>query len=158
MRPSVYIDTSIPSYYVDSRPSLEVHIQRTRQWWDDEREHYEVFTSEFVLSELEEGEFPNKQRAIELIESVPVLGSYTEIEEIAAIYVDNYVMPGADVRDALHLAFSSYYKLDYLLTWNCAHLANANKRAHIARINLRQGLHTPIIITPLELIFTEGSD
>jgi hypothetical protein len=64
----------------------------------------------------------------------------------------NYLMPQDVVGDALHLAIASFYKMDYLLTWNCNHLANANKKKHVRRINERLRLSTPEIITPLEVM------
>ena len=66
-------------------------------------------------------------------------------------------MPQVLKGDVLHLAYASYYKMDFLLTWNCNHLANANKRQHIRIINARQNLATPEIVTPLEL-FKETTD
>lgn len=158
MRASVYIDTTIPSYYVDTRPSLTVHIERTRAWWDQERHGYHVFISPFVWRELQEGDYPNKADALNLVQSVEVLSPSPRIEEIVQAYVANRLMPASDVRDAFHLAFASYYKMDYLLTWNCAHLANVNKRRHIATLNQRLGLFVPIILTPLELLLPEGGD
>jgi len=74
------------------------------------------------------------------------------IEEIAEVYIANYLMPKDVVGDALHLAIASHYKIDYLLTWNCKHLANANKKKHIRRINGCLRLSTPEIITPLEIM------
>ena len=69
-------------------------------------------------------------------------------------YVENKLMPKDIEGDAIHLAYASYYKIDYLLTWNCNHLANANKKKHIKIMNTRLELFTPEITTPLEL-FTE---
>ena len=66
-------------------------------------------------------------------------------------------MPRVLKGDALHLAYASFYKMDFLLTWNCNHLANANKRRHIRVINTRLNLAIPEIITPLEL-FSEATD
>lgn len=60
-------------------------------------------------------------------------------------------MPQKDTRDALHLAFASVYKVDVLLTWNCAHLANVNKKEHMKKMNAALGLFLPEIVTPLEL-------
>jgi hypothetical protein len=74
-----------------------------------------------------------------------------EIDQIVKFYIDNFVMPKSFVGDAVHLAYASFYNINYLLTWNCNHLANANKRKHIQVINGRLGLTTPEIITPLEL-------
>jgi len=80
-----------------------------------------------------------------------------QIVDIAQIYLENYLMPSALKGDALHLAYASFYKIDFLLTWNCNHLANANKRQHIRVINARLNLPTPEIVTPLEL-FSEKPD
>ena len=68
----------------------------------------------------------------------------------------NYLMPAEYGGDALHLAYASYYKVDFLMTWNCDHLANANKRQHIRVINGRLGLHVPEIVTPMELVTEKG--
>jgi predicted nucleic acid-binding protein len=119
---------------------------------------YEIFISPFVLRELEEGVFPNQEAALALANRLALLAPGSWIEEIVVEYLDNYLMPRSDERDAIHLAFASYYKMDYLLTWNCAHLANVNKRKHIEQVNRRLGLFVPAIITPLELRLNEGSD
>jgi predicted nucleic acid-binding protein len=152
MRRSVYIDTTIPSYYVDERAVLRLHIDRTRQWWDEERHLYDLYTSEFTLAELAEGDFPRKEQAIQLMRDLPRLAPMEEIEEIVEMYVAHYLVPSSDIRDGFHLAFACFYKMDYLLTWNCAHLANIRKQEHFRVINLRLGLHTPAIITPLVLL------
>lgn len=75
-----------------------------------------------------------------------------EIEEIVAVYISHFLMPKDAVGDALHLAMASFYKCDYLLTWNCKHLANANKYRHMRRINAMMDLVTPSLVTPLELL------
>lgn len=77
------------------------------------------------------------------------------VEQIADFYIANYVMPKSLIGDAIHLAYASFYDIQYLLTWNCNHLANANKRKHIQVINGQLGLSTPQIITPLELFNEE---
>jgi predicted nucleic acid-binding protein len=117
-----------------------------------ERLHYEAYISEFVVVELEEGEYPGKSKALSLVRDIPRLAANRDIQEIAGVYLVHKLMPSVDVRDALHLAFASNYKMDYLLTWNCAHLANGHKRRHIRVINTRLGLWTPEIVTPLELV------
>ncbi|OHB75014.1 MAG: hypothetical protein A2Z34_10555 [Planctomycetes bacterium RBG_16_59_8] len=152
MLKSVYIDTTIPSYYVDEREHLRLHIDRTRQWWDDERRFYDVYTSELVVAELEEGHYPRQSAALALVGDIPRLAPVPEIEQIAGVYIANRLAPSVDVRDAFHLAFACSYKIDCLLTWNCRHLANARKLEHLRVINARMNLHTPAIITPLELL------
>jgi predicted nucleic acid-binding protein len=155
MQKTVYIDTTIPSYYTDQRESLWLHIQRTRTWWDEERQAYQVYCSDFVQLELSEAPFVGQAEALALIAEIPRLALNSEIEQIVEVYLANYLMPVKDIRDAIHLAFASYYKLDFLLTWNIRHLANARKRAHIRVINSRLHLPIPEIITPLELLLTE---
>jgi hypothetical protein len=92
-----------------------------------------------------------KQDALNLALSLPSVDINDDIKEIAAVYVHHLVMPKDPLGDALHLALASYWKFDYLVTWNCHPLANANKISHIKRINARLDLHTPAMVTPLEL-------
>jgi len=77
------------------------------------------------------------------------------ITEIVEAYIANHVMPNDPVGDALHLALASYHKCNFLLTWNCRHLANANKFDHIRRVNALLGLFVPSLVTPLELLGEE---
>jgi predicted nucleic acid-binding protein len=152
MKKSVYIDTTIPSYYVDKRPELRIHIDRTRSWWDDEKKLYRVCTSEFTALELLEGKYPRQKEAVKLIEGIRRLKPSKEIDDIIQAYIFHKLMPQRDLRDALHLAFACFHNIDYLLTWNCEHLANVRKQEHIRIVNKRLHLKTPAIITPLELL------
>ncbi|MDP5338855.1 MAG: DNA-binding protein, partial [Nodularia sp. (in: cyanobacteria)] len=67
-------------------------------------------------------------------------------------------MPKDPVGDALHLALASHHKCNFLLTWNCRHLANANKFSHIKRVNVMLGLYVPMLVTPLELIGAQNNE
>jgi hypothetical protein len=151
MKPTVYIETTVPSYYCDDRPGLATHIARTRQWWDCERQDYECFISEVVLSELGEGQYPGKGRCLALATGLPELAVTEEVERIAAVYQARKLMPRFPVRDALHVAIASHYRMDFLLTWNCRHLANANKSRHLQQLNLEMGLGVPQMVTPEQL-------
>jgi len=75
-----------------------------------------------------------------------------EVERAARFYVDHLAMPRRDLRDAFHLAIASVHEVDYLVTWNYAHLANASKRTHIETLNRRLHLSSPVICSPEELI------
>ena len=134
-----------------------MHIEITRRWWDEETGHFDIWISEETLDEINEGHYPKKNEILKFISAIPVLIPDNRIIDIAQIYLDNYLMPQVLKGDALHLAYASYYKIDFLLTWNCNHLANANKRKHIRIINTRLNLPTPEIVTPLEL-FSETTD
>ena len=124
----------------------------TRNWWDSKGEQYELFISESVLFELQNGDYPSKNDCLQLIENIPVLAVSEEIKDIVNTYISHKVMPSNPVGDALHLAIASYYQCDYLLTWNCSHLANANKFQHIRIVNTMMGLYIPSLITPLQLL------
>jgi hypothetical protein len=105
-----------------------------------------------VLDELQGGDYPNKDKAVELLSNLPLVPVEPEIAGIVPAYIQNKVMPNDPVGDALHLALASFHKCDFLLTWNCRHLANANKFGHIRRVNVMLGLYIPLLITPLELL------
>ncbi|MBY0310806.1 MAG: type II toxin-antitoxin system VapC family toxin [Phycisphaerales bacterium] len=148
MRETVYIETTIPSYYASKRTGMEFDIARTRQWWDADLAKYDAYISPVVIDELIEGDYPTKQECLDLVRSLPVLAINGEVIAVAETYVASKVMPGPPVRDALHVAFACFYRMDYLLTWNCVHIANANKTKHLRVVNTPLGLNTPQIITP----------
>lgn len=150
-KPSVYLDTTIPSYLFDEREELKALIQITQQWWHQERQNFELYISEETLTELKKGNYPNKTGVLNSIAEVLMLPPHSRIAEIVTVYVDHYLMPREVKADAIHLAYASVYGLDFLLTWNYNHLANANKRRHIQVINSRLGLSIPDIVTPLQL-------
>ena len=158
MKPTVYIETTIPSYYCDERPAMAGEIARTREWWDRERGDYECFISPVVLDELGAGSYPSQTACLALVEGFPLLEVSSEVVDIAAVYQSHGLMPKAPVRDALHLALPSYYRIDYLLTWNCRHLANANKIRRIETLNLQMGLSVPRLVTPSQLQPVEDSN
>ena len=157
MNKIVYIETTIPSFYYESRTEPEMIARRTwtREWWDTQREHYQLVTSLAVIEELERGDYPNKETVIDLLKDVPILSISMAIRDIVDTYIDRLLMPSDAKGDALHLAVASYHGCDFLLTWNSRHLANANKFAHIRRINTLLGLLVPALITPVELLSWE---
>ncbi len=158
MKQKIYIETTIPSFYYETRTETEMVAMRewTQNWWDNQQHHYDLVTSIPVIEELENGDHPSKQATLELISNLPILPIHEEIEEIVEEYVSHYIMPNDPKGDALHLALASYHHCHFLLTWNCAHIANANKFEHIRIVNTRLGLFVPALVTPIEL-FTEDS-
>lgn len=107
--------------------------------------------------EAADGNYADKPKVLRFIQRWPALKYEPMLAEIAATYMEHFLMPAEVGGDALHLAYASYHKIDFLMTWNCLHLANANKRQHIRVINARLGLSVPEIVTPLELV-TERKD
>ena len=151
MKTTVYVETTIPSYYLDRRPELAQDIERTRQWWDHERDSYECFLSAVVIDELSEGDYPSRTDCLALVADLPRLEVTQDVLEIAEVYWNHRLMPRLPVRDAFHLAVTSFYRIDVLLTWNCRHLANANKFPQLMRLNQSLGLSVPQLVTPLQL-------
>jgi predicted nucleic acid-binding protein len=154
LKPKVYIETSIPSFYHEVRTEPDMAARRgwTQEWWDERRKDYELVTSDAVLDELSRGNHPVKEEALRMVQSLELVEIVVEIEEIVEAYIRHKVMPNDPVGDAMHLALASFHKCDFLLTWNCRHLANANKFGHIRRVNTLLGLYVPILVTPLELL------
>jgi len=111
-----------------------------------------LVTSVAVIEELRRGEFPARNDCLQLITAMPVVAIDTSVLEIVEAYIHHKVMPADPAGDALHLALASYHRCDFLVTWNCKHLANANKFGHIRRVNGLLGLLTPSLVTPLELL------
>jgi len=151
----IYIETSIPSFYFETRTGVQLEARRewTREWWEVAKWSDALVTSPVVIAELEETPDQAKRKdMLELINDLPRLLYTDEIDMIAEVYLRNKIMPMEHGGDAHHLALASFHRCDILLTWNCKHLANANKTGHIQLINSSLNLHTPQIITPLELI------
>ena len=154
MKPRVYIETTIPSFYHETRrdPKMVSRREWTQEWWKKYASKYELVTSDAVLEELQSGNYPSKRSALSLIRKIDLVHINETVLDIVDAYIAHHVMPKDPRGDALHLALASYYKCDYLLTWNCKHIANTNKQNHIRVINTILNLHIPSLITPLELL------
>ena len=153
-KPRVYVETTIPSFYHEDRTEPEILARRkwTREWWTIAPARYELTTSPAVLDELAAGKPERSAERLELIRDLPLLPVKLAVADIVAAYVLHKVMPADPAGDALHLALASFHKCDFLVTWNCRHLANANKFGHIRRVNTMLGLFVPALVTPLELL------
>lgn len=149
----VYIETSIPSFYFETReaPDMAARREWTREWWQT-RDGYDLVTRDAVFYELERGEYPGKKDAVDLVSGIPVVEVVDEIAEIVRAYTQHHVMPSDPLGDALHLALASFHKCDFPLTWNCQNLANPNKFGHIRIINGMLGLFVPELVTPYQLL------
>jgi hypothetical protein len=151
---SVYIETTVPSFYFETRKSPLVLAWQaaTRMWWDQYRARYRLCVSRFVMEELSRAPAAKARQALRLVRDCEVLSEPPELTELVQYYIEQHLMPVEAGGDAFHLALASLQAVDFMLTWNCRHLANANKTRHLAVLNGRLGLHVPIITTPLTLI------
>jgi predicted nucleic acid-binding protein len=151
----VYLETTVFSFYYDDRsaPAIVAMREWTRQFWAECETRFSMMTSVAVLDELRRGELPHREVALRWALTFPVLPvGGDEVNEIVQAYVKQKVMPREPSSDALHLALASFNECDYLVTWNCRHLANANKFDRIRRVNTMLGLKTPDLVTPPELL------
>jgi hypothetical protein len=152
--PTVYIETSILSYYFDTRrePRIVAWREATREWWNLHRDRYDLCTSELTLLELRGAPSYKAQDAVDLLRDVRMLDPIPGTIELTEFYIQQRLMPQGRDGDAGHLAMASMHGVDFLLTWNCQHLANANKTMHLQVLNGRLGLRVPILTTPLTLM------
>ena len=116
----VYIETTIPSFYPETRKDIESLSRHhwTRKWWDDHRQKYQLYTSYAVLQELESPAYPSakREKSLRLIHDLPVLSQTARIGEIIRAYQRHKLMPQSPTGDALHLALASVHGCDFLLT------------------------------------------
>lgn len=150
----VYLETTFFSFYFDERttPAIIAMREWTRQFWEERRAAYDLVTSPAVFEELQKGGAYHKKSAFDMALAVPVVLIEPEVIKTAQTYVAHKLMPQNITGDAMHLALASFHKCDYLVTWNCRHLANANKFGHIRSINQSLGLKSPDLVTPQELL------
>ena len=150
----VYVETSVIGAYFEERNDVVSAAQRhwSRLWWDEIRSEYDVVVSEGVINALANPNYPHSQDTVALVDDIQHVALVDEVYEIVNIYIAKKLMPRDIVGDALHLTLASYHKCDYLLTWNCKHLANPNKFQHIRIVNTTLGLYVPVITTPNQLV------
>jgi hypothetical protein len=152
---SVYIETTIPSY-LTARPSRDLvtaaHQQITHDWWDNDRKQFDLFISEFVLDEIRAGDSQYAAKRMELLTGVRALRFSADVEQLGLEYERRLGLAGAGTSDLPHFAYAVAYNMDYLLTWNCAHIANGQIIKRLIQVNDELGRLTPIILTPQELM------
>ena len=154
-KPKVYIETSIPSY-LTARESGDVRATANRnttvEWRKTQRPHFELYISEFVVVEASLGDPQAAQKRLAAIEDIPELDVNDETRSLGQALVAEGPIPPRAQLDAYHIAVATVNGMDYLLTWNCVHIANAVMRVGIESVCRRYGYEPPIICTPQELM------
>ena len=155
MKPKVYLETSIISYFT-SRPSRDLiiaaHQQITHDWWENHRHNFDLYVSQLVIEEAEAGDEVAAQRRLRALSGIPLLSLTEESVHLAEKLVRDGPIPPKAVVDAFHIAVATFHGMDYLLTWNFKHIANAVMRSGIEQICRMAGYEPPIICTPQELL------
>jgi hypothetical protein len=159
MKPSVYIETSVIGYLA-TRPSAQLvtaanqHV--TREFWDDHRRRFDLFVSLAVVDECMAGDANAAAERKTFLEGIPVLGVNDEVQTLAQSFMTGVPLPEKAGVDAVHIAVAAVNGLDYLVTWNCKHLANPALRGRIETVCREAGYAAPVICTPPELIEVPG--
>ena len=150
----VYIETTIVSY-LTARPSRDLiiaaHQQLTQEWWENRRANFDLYTSQFVIQESSAGDAKMAQTRLEALEEIPLLSVTQEAVTLARTLVEKGPIPDKADVDALHIAVAATNGMDYLLTWNCKHIANAEMQIGIGKLCRAAGFEPPVICTPEEL-------
>ncbi|MEW6356247.1 MAG: type II toxin-antitoxin system VapC family toxin [Planctomycetota bacterium] len=155
MKPSLYLETTIPSY-LTSRPSRDLVVagrqQITRDWWTRRRSRFKLFVSQVVLDEATEGDADAARDRLALIKTMPLLAVTDEVISLTETILRAKVLPKKAARDAAHIATAAVHGMNFLLTWNCVHLANAEIFEDVETVCRFEGHRCPVICTPEELL------
>ncbi len=156
MSPKVYLETTIPSYLTAWRSRNLIraaHQEATREWWEG-RSRFELYVSQVVVNEAARGDSEAAKERLEALAGIPILDVTEDAEALAENLVERGPLPRKAAVDALHIGVATVHGMDYLLTWNCTHIANAATRGEIEAVCRESGLAPPIICTPIELMET----
>jgi hypothetical protein len=157
---TLYLESTIPSYLA-AFPSRDLiaaaHQQITYEWWHKARSHFEIYLSEAVLEEIRRGDPDAAVRRLSFVENIPILALTDDVKSVADTYHKELGLPSKARLDVIHIAYAVVYESDYLLTWNCNHIANGVVIHKLRTLNKRLGNKTPVIVTPEELLtFHDG--
>lgn len=155
MKPKVYIETTIPSCLA-ARPTRDLviaaHQEITRQWWLERRDRFDLFVSRLVLDEAGGGDRQAARERLRLLRGIAELEVSDEATALAEFLITRSVVPPKAATDAAHVAVAAVYAMGFLMTWNCAHLANAMITSQISQVCDAAGYRCPVICTPEGLL------
>ena len=155
MKPKVYIETTVVSYLTSrdsSTPLIAGRQQITREWWEARRDLFDLTVSEIVVQEAAEDDTEAAKKRLSMMEGIPSLSLSPDVLALAEALVSAGTIPREWIEDAFHIAIAAINGVDYLVTWNCKHIANAKLRHDIERILENHGYACPVICTPEELM------
>lgn len=155
MNETVYIETSIIGYLTArSTKNLIIagNIETTRDWWQNRRNDFILYISQVVLDEVARGDAEIALERLEILNGLPLVELNQNVRDLSAQFLKRSNLPPKASDDAVHIAAATVHGVDYLLTWNCKHIANAQIQRKLAEISLDLGYELPIICTSYELL------
>jgi len=155
MSETVYIETSILGY-LTARPSRDIvvaaNMEITRQWWETRRSYFQLYSSQAVVKETSQGDVAIASQRLEILRDLALLELNQSVLDLAENFLGRSNLPAKADVDAVHIAAATIHGMDYLLTWNCKHIANAQMQRKLAEISFDFGYELPILCTPYELL------
>jgi len=152
--PKIYLETTTISYLA-ARPRKDLitaaHQQVTRDWWQNRRRDFDLFSSQLVIQESSAGDAAVAKTRLQLLSDISLVQVNVDCVSLARALVERGPIPNKATVDALHIAIATVHGMDYLLTWNCKHIANAEMQKAVKRICRNAGYEPPVICTPEEL-------
>ena len=148
---TVYIETTIPSYLTArayTQEPMASHQRITKEWWSTERMRFRLYSSLAVRAEISKGDATAAAKRLKVMVGIPELDVIAEVQTLADSIVQLLQLPQKAQMDATHVAFAVVHRMDYLLTWNCTHLANATLQKTLFEYCTYHHLHMPVICTP----------
>lgn len=149
-KPTLYPDANMHSsrFYRGASTALLARKVRTCEWWEKESRNFKLVSSATVFGELSNGVYVGKANAMAAAKKLPFLPKTSDVVRCAQIYLELGLFPPAEDADAMHLALATVHRIDYLLTWNYAHLANPVMLPKFEWVNLKNGWRTPLLVSP----------
>jgi hypothetical protein len=155
MKRKVYIETSVASYLA-ARPSRDLvvaaHQELTADWWAIHRRRFDLYVSEIVLREAARGDAAAAAKRLAELDGIGVLTLDDGARALARLFVERGVIPRKALEDAFHVAVATSQGMDFLLTWNCKHIANAEVIERLGAVCLELGYRMPTLCTPEQLM------
>lgn len=155
MTETVYIETSVIGYLTARSTKnliIAANMEITRDWWQNYRDNFDLYISQVVLDEVARGDDEIATKRLKIVRDFPLLEVTESVDELASEFMTKSNLPPKASDDAIHIAVATIHGLDYLLTWNCKHIANAHIQKKLREICLNLGYTLPTICTPYELI------
>ena len=160
-KPTIYLETTILSF-LTARPSSNLVVagkqEVTRQWWERRKEKYQLFLSQYVLDEASSGNMDAAKKRMEVLEGIDLLSVDEEVIRLAKVILSTGIIPMKSSTDAGHIAVATRHGIDFIITWNCTRIANAEILSRINYIVSKEGYFLPIICTPDELFGGEENE
>lgn len=155
MRPSLYLETSVISILAGRRPRDIIQLARYEQtldWWENNAQKFELLISGYVLEEIARGDKLAANQRVNFVREIEVFPFDAQVEHLASLMLRYGALPKIAKLDALHVASATVFGVDYLMSWNCTHIANAVMRPIIERVCRNAGYEPSVIATPIELM------